>query len=111
MRDNPGANHERLRVQLAQSDGVAIQINCPACGDILEVTLGRPRSSGSSGVEPPSAPDPSRFVVDRDTFSATWHGKTLPMGNNLEFRLLEKLARRPGIYVPISMLVKEIWGD
>jgi DNA-binding winged helix-turn-helix (wHTH) protein len=26
-------------------------------------------------------------------------------------RLLERLARRPGIYVPISTLVEEVWGD
>lgn len=47
--------------------------------------------------------------VERAAFSLTWKSRSCYLGNTLPFRLFERLARRPGHYLPVSQLAGELW--
>ncbi len=68
-----------------------------------------PDEQHGQGTSPTTAAN--KLLVDRDTFSASYRGKTCPLGNTNEFILLERLARRPGVYVSISSLIDDVWHD
>jgi hypothetical protein len=50
------------------------------------------------------------LVIDRNTFTTTYKGKSRELGNTVAFRLLERLAQSPGIYIPINTLIHDVWN-
>jgi DNA-binding response OmpR family regulator len=54
-------------------------------------------------------PDRAGLVVDPAQFSVCFGGKVCFLGNTLPFRLLARLARRPGAYVPYEDLLEDVW--
>lgn len=51
------------------------------------------------------------FRIDRDHF-CVWHrGRQCPLGNTIEFRTIERLAKRPGHYVSVETLLSDVWED
>jgi DNA-binding response OmpR family regulator len=60
----------------------------------------------------PRPPEPAeRPLLDESTLSVIWKGKSLHLGNTLEFRLLERLARCPNQYVTHLDLLRDVWED
>lgn len=56
--------------------------------------------------------DGHAFRIDEGRFAVTYGGKACVLGNKLEFRLLKRLARRPGQHVSIDTLFEDVWeGD
>lgn len=47
--------------------------------------------------------------IDRRLLSVIWRGRACFLGNTLPFRLLERLARRPNIYVSCEQLLEDVW--
>ncbi len=63
---------------------------------------GTQSSSGDANVE---------FRIDRDHF-CVWHrGCRCPLGNTIEFRTIERLGKRPGAYLSVDTLMKDVWED
>lgn len=48
-------------------------------------------------------------ITDRADFSVRWGNRTCCLGNNLAFKLLERLAHRPGLYLHYDTLLNEFW--
>ena len=46
-------------------------------------------------------------IADGDTFMARWRGKTCHLGDTMAFRVLERLARRPNVFVSCKTLLNE----
>jgi hypothetical protein len=57
-------------------------------------------AAGGAGVE-----------FDDDLFEARVNGKACPLGNTREYALLKRLARRPGTFVSVNDLRRDVWGD
>jgi len=56
-------------------------------------------------------PDSRRsLVIDPEGLTVSWNGVTCYLGFTIPFRVLERLARRPGQYVTHEQLLQEIWG-
>ena len=53
----------------------------------------------------------SILVVDRETFSALYQGKTCYLGNTIPFGLLERLNQRPKAFVSYKALINDVWND
>ena len=51
------------------------------------------------------------FVVDRARLEVRMNGRPCPLGNNLEFRLIERLHRARGMFLPIETIGKDVWDD
>jgi 7-cyano-7-deazaguanine synthase in queuosine biosynthesis len=51
------------------------------------------------------------FVVDRDRLEVRMNGLRCPLGNNLEFRLIERLHRARGVFLPIETIGEDVWDD
>ncbi len=52
------------------------------------------------------------FRVDTGTFTVWCGEKSCPLGNTVGFRAISRLARIPGIYIPIHRLLDDVWdGD
>jgi len=59
---------------------------------------------------PPSGNGSTRPVItDRANFSVHWGKRTCRLGNTLAFKLLERLAQRPGLYLDCDSLLDEFW--
>jgi Transcriptional regulatory protein, C terminal/Queuosine biosynthesis protein QueC len=52
-----------------------------------------------------------KLVMNAETFKAELGAKRCPLGNTIEFHLLARLNRRPGIYVSLDALRTEVWHD
>ena len=48
-------------------------------------------------------------IVDPAAMTVTWHGRTCKLGHSITFRLLDRLARRPGQYLTLDRLVRDVW--
>jgi DNA-binding response OmpR family regulator len=53
--------------------------------------------------------DAAAPVIDHETFSIRWKGKTCELRVGKPFKLFERLCRRPGIYVSVEDLIDELW--
>jgi DNA-binding response OmpR family regulator len=62
----------------------------------------------SPSPEPP-VDDHRRPVIDDARLTVTFRGRTCHLGNTLPFRLLGRLARRPGCYVTHDDLLADVW--
>jgi hypothetical protein len=51
----------------------------------------------------------SGLVVDRDRFEVRHRGKPCQLGNTIEFRVIERLARGRGTYISVDTLMDEVW--
>jgi hypothetical protein len=58
---------------------------------------------------PSEEPELAPLVVDRGTFSVRWGEKSCLLGNTKEFSLIERLNRRPGEYLSIPALIRDVW--
>jgi len=52
-----------------------------------------------------------RLQFDRDTFTVRFDGKSCELRNTREYHLLVRLSRRPGIFIPNSVLATDVWND
>ncbi|MCY2987463.1 MAG: winged helix-turn-helix domain-containing protein [Planctomycetota bacterium] len=57
--------------------------------------------SGNRTARPP--------ITDRVNFSVHWGTRTCRLGNTVAFKLLERLAHRPGLYLHYDSLLNELW--
>jgi DNA-binding response OmpR family regulator len=48
-------------------------------------------------------------ITDRADFSVRWGNRTCRLGNTLAFKLLDRLAHRPGLYLHYDTLLDEFW--
>lgn len=55
-------------------------------------------------------PHDHRLRIDPATCTVYWDGRSCRLGNNLRFRLLARLARRPGYLVTYHQLRQDVWG-
>jgi DNA-binding response OmpR family regulator/7-cyano-7-deazaguanine synthase in queuosine biosynthesis len=79
---------------------------------LLRLSLGaavRPTPADGNGAG--AARYPRTFVLDPDTFEARFADKACFLGNTNEYRLLERLLRRPGVFVSVDSLRDDVWGD
>ena len=51
----------------------------------------------------------SRPIIDLAAMTVTWEGHTCRLGNTVLFRLMARLARRPGQYIPFAGLLRDVW--
>jgi hypothetical protein len=49
--------------------------------------------------------------LDDERFEARWAGNVCFLGNTLEYRLLVRLSLRPGFYVSVNTLRRDVWRD
>lgn len=82
---------------------------------LLSVAVGRQAGAAQPSVLPASSQPPAtadgQLKVDRDTFTVHYNGKACELRNTREFHLLERLNRRPGIFVSNSVLAADVWND
>lgn len=52
----------------------------------------------------------ARVQIDPSTFSVHWAGKRCALGNTTAFRVMERLARRPNVYLSIDQILEELWS-
>jgi DNA-binding response OmpR family regulator len=50
-----------------------------------------------------------RPVIDHSTFCVEWEGRTCCLGHRLSLKLLDRLCRRPGQYIPHEEFLHEVW--
>jgi DNA-binding response OmpR family regulator len=48
-------------------------------------------------------------LIDRESLSVTFHGKTCFLSNTIPFKFLCHLARRPNTYISHEELLSEVW--
>ena len=60
---------------------------------------------------PPAPPPGDRVVVDRALFEVRVGPKACRLGNTVGFRLVERLSRAGGTYLPIGTLGADVWDD
>jgi hypothetical protein len=77
----------------------------------LASSLGVSVATSAPGVQESSVDADHGFRVDRDHFRVCHRGRSCPLGNTLEFRVIERLARRPGAYLSVGTLQKDVWED
>ncbi len=65
----------------------------------------------NSVLRPTSATPAFPLVFDRDRLAVTWREHSCVLGASKGFAILERLARRPGAYVPDDELIDEAWGS
>ena len=51
----------------------------------------------------------SRPIIDLAAMTVTWGGRTCRLGNTVLFRLMARLAKRPGHYIPFTGLLRDVW--
>ena len=66
--------------------------------------LDRPAAPSGNGSARPS-------IIDDDTFSVRWAGRTCRLGSTVPFRLLKRLAQRPNVFIPCDVLFYDVWRD
>jgi hypothetical protein len=64
-----------------------------------------PQPQSESG----SDQDHAMLVLSRDDFTVQYRGGTCQLGNVIAFILLERLNRRPGIYISLDTLITDVW--
>jgi len=62
----------------------------------------RPAQSGSATLN-------DGLQIDQEYFTISFDGRTCFFGNSLGFRLLERLARRPNVYLSYEELLAAVW--
>ncbi len=60
------------------------------------------------------SPEVSRFtsksaLIDRETLTITYRGRSCFLGRTLPFRLFDRLACRPNVYVSYEDLLTDVW--
>ena len=50
-----------------------------------------------------------RLMVNPMTFTVEWHGQRCDLGPSILFKLIQRLARRPGRYFTYDILMKDVW--
>lgn len=50
-----------------------------------------------------------RPIVDVSAMTVTWQGRSCTLGNNRLLHLMERLARRPNVYIPVDRLIRDVW--
>jgi hypothetical protein len=85
---------------------------------LFGIAFGRPGhhavASGTASSCRESRPSPSsshQLVLDKETFEARWGKRSCFLGNTIEFRLLERLNRRPGLYLCLDALRASVWAE
>ncbi|MBS0207966.1 MAG: winged helix-turn-helix domain-containing protein [Planctomycetes bacterium] len=63
----------------------------------------------SRPMQPDSANPNDGLQIDREHFTISFDGRTCFFGNSLGFRLLERLARRPNVYLSYEELLAAVW--
>jgi DNA-binding response OmpR family regulator len=71
---------------------------------------GHPAANGN-GHRRNGSPSEQRPLLDEETLSVTWKGRTIHLGNTQGFWLLARLARRANQYVTHLALLLEFWDD
>lgn len=86
------------------------------CSDEIEHEFqGLPMTgpTGSLGNLLGSPADPSRLfrvpITNAPAKTVTWGGQTCKLGPTIQFRLMEQLARRPGMYFTYDHLSSLVW--
>jgi DNA-binding response OmpR family regulator len=63
----------------------------------------------SQPIPPPRNGSARSQITDRANFSVRWGNRTCRLGNTLAFKLLDRLAQRPGLYLHYDKLLSEFW--
>jgi DNA-binding response OmpR family regulator len=63
----------------------------------------------SQPIPPPRNGSARSPITDRGDFSVRWGNRTCRLGNTLAFKLLDRLAQRPGLYLHYDKLLSEFW--
>src|SRR5689334_2977568 len=63
----------------------------------------------SKGQDPPQ--NAGALVIDRQLFSVSHRDRSCFLGDTLPFRLLDRLARPPKVYVSHNDLLSDVWND
>jgi len=50
-----------------------------------------------------------RLKVNPTTFTIEWHGRSCDLGPSILFKLIQRLARRPGRYFTYDILMEDVW--
>lgn len=50
-----------------------------------------------------------RLMVYPTTFTVEWHGQRCNLGPTILFKLIQRLARRPGRYFTYDILMDDVW--
>ena len=100
---------------LAEQLGEAVMAAALCAQEIRsEIDTGVAAANGGRPAGPPGpalARGTPRPLVDASTLSVTWRGRSVHLGHNRGFRLLDRLARRPNQYVTHLDLLHDVWDD
>jgi DNA-binding response OmpR family regulator len=50
-----------------------------------------------------------RLMVNPTTFTVEWHGQRCDLGPSILFKLIQRLAHRPGRYFTYDILMEDVW--
>ncbi len=50
-----------------------------------------------------------RLIIDPTTFAVKWHNQSCHLGPTILFKLIRRLARRPGRYLTCDTLMEDVW--
>ena len=50
-----------------------------------------------------------RLMIDPATFTVEWHDHCCNLGPTILFKLIQRLARRPGSYCTYDILMEQVW--
>ncbi len=62
-----------------------------------------------SGDFPHGCLSEERLTVNAMTFTVEWHGLRCNLGPTILFKLIQRLARRPGRYFTYDILMEDVW--
>lgn len=62
-----------------------------------------------SGDFPQGCLSEERLTVNPTTFTIEWHGLRCNLGPTVLFKLIQRLARRPGRYFTYDILMEDVW--
>ena len=62
-----------------------------------------------SGAFPQGSLSEERLTVNPTTFTIEWHGLHCNLGPTILFKLIQRLARRPGRYFTYDILMEDVW--
>ncbi len=57
----------------------------------------------------PRCPPQERLKVNPTTYTVEWHGQHCHLGPTILFKLIQRLARRPGRYFTYDILMEDVW--
>jgi hypothetical protein len=84
-----------------------LPLNC-----LLRLSLGaavRPTPAEGNGAG--ATAHPKTLVLDPEKFEVRFASRTCFLGNTKEYRLLQRLLRRPGVFVSVNSLLDDVWRD